>query len=74
MAVPASLQSFCIFGLKCSVINPEVWVERSGSSQPVVVCLPGGGKRARPYCREPSSLYLPQDRSILYSVFRVIPL
>lgn len=45
MSVPACLQSFCIFGLKCSVVNPEVGMERSGSRQPVVVFLPGGGKK-----------------------------
>lgn len=75
MSVPACLQSFCIFGLKCSVVNPEAGMERSGSRQPVVVFLPGGGKkRAQPYCSEPSSLYLPQNVSVLYCAFRVIPL
>lgn len=74
MAVPACLQSFCILGLKCSVINPEVGVERSEGRQAVVVFLPGGGKRAQTYCRGLSSLYLPQDVSVLYCAFRVISL
>lgn len=59
VAVPACLQSFCVSGCKCSIINRKVVVERSESSQPVVVFLPGGGERAQLYCREPSSLYLP---------------
>lgn len=74
MAEPAQLQRFCILGLKRSVINPEVGLERSGSSQAVMVFLPGGGKRAQPYCREPSRLHLPQDISVLYCAYRVIPL
>lgn len=53
MAVPAYLQNFGIFGLKCSVVNPEVGVEKSGSNQLVVVFLPEGEKRAQPYCRDP---------------------
>lgn len=74
MAVLPCLQSFCIFRLKCSVINLEVGRERSESNQPVVVFLPGGGKRAQPYSREPSGLYLPQDISVLYSAYQVTPL
>jgi len=74
MTVPACLQSFCILGLKCSVINPEMGLERSESSQTVVVFLPGGGKGAQPYCRQPWSLYLPQDVSVLYCAFRAAPL
>lgn len=74
MAVPACLQSFCVSGFKCSIINPTVVVERSESRQPVVVFLPGGGERAQLYCREPSSLYLPQDICVLRCAFRVVPL
>lgn len=47
---------------------------RSGSSQPAVVFLPGGGKRAQPYCKKPSSLYLPRDISVLHCALRANPL
>lgn len=74
MAVPACLQSFCIFGLKISVVNPEQGVERSKSRRPVVVFLLGGGKRAQPWCKEPSDIHLPQDVSVLRCAFRLFPL
>lgn len=39
MSVPACLQSFCIFGLKCSVVNPEVGNGEEAGSQLWFSCL-----------------------------------